>query len=85
MSGAEGVRLMTDVGWLILSGFFLIMVAICLIIVIYLDYQVSKLRKENNLLHRVLEDYFKLENGRIRAAQAMLCETGCANWPPSGW
>lgn len=76
---------MTDVEWLILCGFFLIMVAICLIMVIYLDYQVSKLRKENKLLHRVLEDYFKLENGCIRAAQAMLRETGCTNWSPSGW
>lgn len=85
MSGAEEVRLMTDAEWLILCGLFLTIIVISLIMIAYLDHQVSKLRKENRLLHRVLSDSIQLENSRIRAAQAMLREAGHASWLPPGW
>lgn len=85
MAGTEGVRLMADVEWLVLCGLLLIAVVICLIAVAYLDYQVSKLRKDNKFLRRVLDDYFRLEDGAKRAAQAINREAGRASWIPPGW
>lgn len=85
MTGAKEVRLMTDAEWLILCGVLLIMVVICVIAVAYLDYQASKLRKENKLLHRVLKDYYKLEDMSRNAARAMAREAERSSWLPPGW
>lgn len=85
MTVAEEVRLMTDVEWLILCGLLLILVLICAIVAAYLDHQVSKLRKENKLLRRVLEDYYWLEDGSKSAARAMTRETERSSWLPPGW
>lgn len=86
MTGTEeAVLMLTATELQILFGIFLAVVVVLLIVIGCLDYQVSKLRKDNKLLRRVLEDYYRLEDGRIRAAQAMAREAERASWMPPGW
>lgn len=85
MTGAEEMVLVSSTKLLVLFGIFLAVVVVLLIVIGCLDYEVSKLRKDNKMLHRVLEDYYRLEDGRIRAAQAINREAERASWLPPGW
>lgn len=69
----------------VLLGTFIAVVVLFLIAVGYFDYQVSRLRKENKLLRRVLEDYFQLEDEHIHALGEITREADRANLPPTGW
>ena len=80
----ETMLLISTTELLILFGIFLAVVVVLLIVIGCLDYQVSKLRKENKLLHRVLEDYFRLEDGRVRASRTIASEVKRATWLPPG-
>lgn len=85
MTGAKEMVLVSSTKLLVLFGIFLAVVVVLLIVIGCLDYEVSKLRKDNKMLHRVLEDYYRLEDGRIRAAQAINREAERASWLPPGW
>lgn len=86
MSGTkETVLWLTTTELLALFGIFFAVVMILLIVIDCRDHQVSELRRENKLLHRVLEDYYRLEDGGKRAARAIARETGRASWLPPGW
>ena len=63
---------MADADYLVLVGIFALVVLF--VTVFYLDYKISKLRRENKLLRRVLEDYFRLVDGRICASQKIARE-----------
>lgn len=70
--------------WLLL-GTLIAIVVLFLIAASYFDYKVSKLRKENKLLRRVLEDYFQLEDEHIHALGEITREADRANLPTTGW
>lgn len=75
---------MTENQLLIVIGSFIVMTVISLVIIAYLDYEVNRLRRDNKLLRRILEDYFQLSDGSKRTAQAILREVE-ANQMPPGW
>lgn len=62
-----------------------LIVIILLFMVVFLDYEVIKLRRDNKLLRRVLEDYFRLEDGSKRTALAILREAEANQMPPGWW
>lgn len=70
--------------WLLL-GALIAIVVLFLIAAGYFDYKVSKLRKENKLLRRVLEDYFWLEDERIHALRKIIREADHVSRSPTGW
>ncbi len=70
---------MTEKQLLIVIGGFIVMIVISLAIIAYLDYEVNRLRRDNKLLRRVLEDYFRLEDGSKRTTQAILREADYAS------
>ncbi len=76
---------MTEKQLLIVIGGFIVMIVISLAIIGYLDYEVNRLRQDNKLLRRVLEDYFRLEDGSKRTAQAILREADYASQRPPEW
>jgi len=76
---------MTENQLLIVIGGFIVMTVIHLVIIAYLDYEVNRLRRDNKLLNRVLEDYFRLGDGSKRTAQAILREAEANQIPPGWW
>jgi len=76
---------MTENQLLIVIGSFIVMTVISLVIIAYLDYEVNRLRRDNKLLRRILEDYFWLENKSKRTAQAILREAEANQMPPGWW
>lgn len=76
---------MTEKQLLIVISGFIVMIVISLAIIAYLDYEVIKLRRDNKLLRRVLEDYFRLEDGSKRTAQAILREADYASQRLPEW
>jgi len=76
---------MTENQLLIVIGGFIVMAVIHLVIIAYLDYEVSRLRRDNKLLSRILEDYFQLSDGSKRTAQAILREADYASQMPPEW
>ncbi len=76
---------MTEKQLLIVIGGFIVMIIIFLAIIGYLDYEVNRLRRDNKLLSRVLEDYFRLEDGSKRTAQAILREADYTSQLPPEW
>lgn len=85
MASTEKMVLVESTKLLTLFGIFFAIALFLLIVICCLDHQVSKLRRENKLLRRVLEDYYRLEDGRIRASRAMAREAERSGWLPSGW
>lgn len=86
MSGTkETVLWLTTTELLALFCIFFAVVMILLIVIDCRDHQVSELRQENKLLHRVLEDYYQLEDRSIRAAQAINREVSHSSWLPPEW
>lgn len=73
---------MSEIDCQILLWLLLGVVAILLVLIICLEHEVSKLRRDNHLLRRVLEDYFRLEDGSRRTARAIAREAGFASWLP---
>lgn len=73
---------MSEIDCQILLWLLLGVVAILLVLIICLEYEVDKLRRDNNLLRRVLEDYFRLEDGSRRTARTIAREAGLASWLP---
>lgn len=76
---------MTEKQLLIIIGGFIVMAVIHLVIIAYLDYEVNRLRRDNKLLSRILEDYFQLSDGSKRTAQAILREAEANQMPPGWW
>jgi len=76
---------MTEKQLLIVIGSFIVMTVISLVIIAYLDYEVNRLRRDNKLLRRTLEDYFLLSDGSKRTAQAILREAEANQTPPGWW
>lgn len=76
---------MTEAFLVILAGFLVVVVVILLAAVSCLYDEIRKLRKDNKFLRRVLEDYYRLEDGSKRAAQAINHEAGRASGFPPDW
>ncbi len=74
---------MTESQWVVLT--IALVVIILLFMVVFLDYEVIKLRRDNKLLRRVLEDYFRLEDGSKRTTQAILQEADYASQISPEW
>lgn len=47
-----------------------------LLMILSYELELKALRKENKMLRRVLEDYFRLEDKRQKAQQSILLEMG---------
>ena len=76
---------MTEACFVLLSSILVTVALILLIITCCFYEEIRKLRKENKLLLRTLEDFYQLEDGSKRAARAIARETGHASWLPPGW
>lgn len=76
---------MTEEFLVILTGFLVVVVVVLLAAVSCLYDEIRKLRKDNKFLRRVLEDYYRLEDGSKRAAQAINREAGRSSQFPPNW
>lgn len=76
---------MSEACFVLLSS-ILVTVAVILLITACCFYEeICKLRKDNKLLRRVLEEYYQLEDGSKRAARAMAREAKRSSWLPPEW
>lgn len=76
---------MTEMFLVILASFLVAVVVILLAAVSCLYDEIRKLRKDNKFLCRVLEDYYRLEDGSKRAAQAINRKAGRSSQFPHDW